>query len=177
MVNKSIEQMVVNDHGEEFWERVKRKAGVDVEVFISHEGYPDQISYALLGALSEIEATPLVEVLERFGVHWVVVTAQEGYPDLMAAAGSNMHEFLINLPDFHSRVSMVMPHLKPPEFACSDVAARSLRLHYMSGRSGLAPFVVGLLKGLGQIYRTPVEVEQVAKKTDGADHDEFLVRW
>lgn len=177
MVNRSIERMVVADHGEDFWERVKRDAGVDVEVFISHEGYSDQLTYALLGALSEIEGTPLSEVLVRFGIHWAVVTAQEGYPDLMAAGGRDLREFLINLPEFHSRVSMVLPHLQPPEFACSDVAERSLRLHYRSGRAGLAPFVLGLVKGLGQIYETAVEVEPVASKAAGADHDEFLVRW
>lgn len=41
MVNKAIEEMLVMHHGEDLWEKVKAKAGVAVEVFISNEAYPD----------------------------------------------------------------------------------------------------------------------------------------
>ena len=37
MVNKAIEEMVCMHHGEEMWERIMSKSGVDVDVFISNE--------------------------------------------------------------------------------------------------------------------------------------------
>lgn len=177
MVNKSIEDLVVSGWGEEVWEQIREKAGVDVEVFISNEGYPDEMTYALVGAASEVLGLAPNDVLEAFGVHWVLKTSQHGYGDMMAAGGKTLKEFLVNLPDFHSRVSMILPHLAPPKFACTDVEERSVRVHYQSHRGGLTPFVSGLMKGLGQLYSTPVTVVHDVQKSAGADHDEFVIRW
>ena len=95
----------------------------------------------------------------------------------MAAGGRSLQDFLINLPNFHSRVAMIFPHLSPPQFLCGEVAERSLRMQYRSQRAGLAPFVVGLFKGLGEMFATPVTVEHALDKATGADHDEFVIRW
>ena len=177
MVNKAIQDMVISGHGEETWDQIRQKAGVEDDVFVSTEGYPDEMTYALVSGASEVLNTPAHEVLEAFGIYWVVKTAQEGYGDMMAAGGKTLGEFLVNLPNFHSRVSMIFPHLAPPRFACTDITERSVRMHYRSHREGLAPFVVGLFKGLGQMFSTPVVVEHAIDKAAGADHDEFIVRW
>ncbi len=177
MVNKALEDMIVSEHGQQLWHQIRESANVDVEVFVSSQGYPDAVTYALVVATAERLQLTVAELLERFGVHWVVRTAQDSYGDLMAAGGKTLRDFLIHLPDFHARVSLIFPHLKPPQFACSDIGERSLRLHYRSHREGLAPFVVGLLRGLSQSYQTPVTIEHAASKADGADHDEFVVRW
>lgn len=177
MVNKAIEDMVVANHGEAVWEEIKQKADVDVDVFVSSEGYPDEMTYALVVAASEVLKTPASDILETFGIHWIIQTAQIGYGDMMAAGGKTLPEFLKNLPNFHSRVSMILPHLEPPRFLCTDIQDNSIRLHYISHRQGLAPFVVGLLKGLGQRFSVPVSVQQVADRAAGAEHDQFLVSW
>lgn len=177
MVNRAIEEMVICGHGEAVWERIKERAGIDVEVFVSNEGYDDSLTYGLVGAVSAELGVPAEKILEAFGVYWIVQTAQKGYGDLMASGGSTFREFMLNLPNFHARLSMIFPHLQPPEFACGEVEEHSLRLHYRSHRAGLAPFVRGLIVGLGQMFDTAVEVVQTADKLTGADHDEFLVRW
>ncbi len=177
MVNKAVEDMVVMHHGEAMWERIKAKAGVDVEVFMSNEGYPDEITYNLVAAASDVLHRPVEQILHSFGEHWVLHTAQEGYGGLMKAAGKTLPEFLQNLPNFHARVSMIFPKLQPPRFQCSDLTDRSLKLHYFSTRQGLAPFVVGLMSGLGKMFDTPVTVRLVAARAAGADHDVFEVTW
>ncbi len=177
MVNKAIEELVISGYGEDIWEQIKLTAGVEEEVFVSTEGYPDAMTYALVGAASEVLKMPASDVLESFGKHWILKTAQNGYGDMMAAGGKTLREFLVNLPDFHSRVSMILPHLAPPKFYISDIEEKSVRIHYQSHRAGLSPFVVGLMKGLGERFSTPVIVEHAADKAAGADHDEFVVRW
>ncbi len=177
MVNKALEEMVCDAHGEEVWEKIKRKAGVDVDVFLSQEGYPDEMTYQLVGAASEVLGAPAADLLEAFGGHWVLKTAVQGYGHLMTAAGSNFKEFLIYLPNFHTRISLIFPHLNPPRFLCSEVADNSLNLHYYSDRAGLAPFVLGLVKGLGQHYKTPVIVQQTGFRGTDFDHDIFAVNW
>jgi hypothetical protein len=75
---------------------------------------------------------------------------------------------LVNLPNFHKRIVLMFPHLRPPEFECTDVKAVSLRLHYHSHRRGLAPFVTGLLEGLGEMFRPPVTVKHEQSLDAGA---------
>jgi hypothetical protein len=177
MVNKAVEDMICRNYGAPTWERIKKQAEVDVDVFLSNESYPDEITYRLVAAASEILRTPAASILEGFGEHWVLHTAQEGYGALMRAAGGSLPEFLSNLPNFHNRVAMIFPNLQPPRFECTDIAACSLRLHYFSRRQGLEPFVVGLVRGLGKMFRTPVKVEVAEARSCGADHDVFAVTW
>ena len=177
LVNKAVEELVVTNFGEDQWEAIKLKAGVDVDAFISNEGYPDEMTYALVGAATEILGIPAEQILVAFGEHWVLETAQKGYGSMMQAGGRTLAEFLINLPRFHDRVVMVLPKLKPPHFKTTDVTDRSLRLHYVTHRPGLSQFVVGLLQGLGKMFKTPVRITRESFKEDGADHDIFLVEW
>jgi len=177
MVNKAVEDMVCLHHGEAVWEQIKTQAGVDVDVFMSNESYSDDITYQLVGAASEILKVPAEQILIGFGEHWVLHTAQEGYGGLMQAAGKTLPEFLRNLPNFHSRVAMIFPKLQPPRFECTEITQRSLKLHYFSHREGLAPFVVGLMQGLGKMFKTPATVHLVESKQNGADHDIFEVQW
>ena len=88
-----------------------------------------------------------------------------------------MPEFLLNLPNFHARVVMIFPRLQPPRFECTDVTACSLKLHYFTHRQGLESFVVGLVRGLGKMFGTPVTVGLAAARSRGADHDVFDVAW
>jgi hypothetical protein len=177
MVNKAIEELVTRGFGAATWGRVCARAGVEDPVFIGNEAYPDDLTYRLVGAASEETGLPVEEVLHRFGVHWILETAREGYGDLLDATGESLPEFLENLPAFHTRVTLMFPELRPPEFSVSEMSEGSARLHYRSHREGLQPFVVGLLDGLGRRFGVEVRVEHDVRRADGADHDVFHVTW
>lgn len=177
MVNRALEEMIIERFGSSAWQRVKEQSAVDVEVFISNNGYPDEMTYKLVGAASQILEMPTDEILKAFGRHWVLQTARDGYGELLSAGGRDLPEFLRNLPAFHARVSLIFPHLRPPRFSCFDVTDDSLGLRYYSDRPGLAPFVLGLLNGLGEVFNTPVRVCQESSKGPGIDHDTFRIRW
>jgi hypothetical protein len=96
----------------------------------------------------------------------------------MRAHGNSAKEFLLKLPVFHARVQMIFPELRPPEFECTDVADDSLVLHYRTPRpAGLEPFVDGLLKGIGEMFGTPLTVTLLDDRSKGADHSVFHVSW
>ncbi|TVP64529.1 MAG: heme NO-binding protein [Nodularia sp. (in: Bacteria)] len=176
LVNKGIHDMVCSRFGENIWQQIKQKAEVDTDVFLSMEGYPDDITHRLVKAASVVLNLSPAEIMEAFGEFWVQYTAEEGYGEMMDMSGDTLPEFLDNLDNLHTRVGISFPKLQPPSFECTDVEEDSLSLHYQSDREGLAPMVIGLVKGLGNRFDTEVEITQTQSKNDGAEHDEFLVK-
>lgn len=177
MVNRAIEDMVTASHGAQAWERILEDSKVEVDAFISNEGYPDAITYGLVGAASKVLKLEPHQVLEAFGEYWILETTERGYSDLMASGGTTLEEFLLNLPNFHTRLSLMFPHLRPPEFRTQKSGEHSVLLQYYSERPGLTPFVKGLIQGLGKRFHTEARVQLLKKKGDGLDHDEFSVEW
>lgn len=177
MVNKAIEDLIRRRFGDAIWERAKLRAGVDIDVFVSNDAYPDEVTYQLVAAASEVTQLPATDILFAFGEHWVLKVAREEYGGLLDAGGRTLREFLTNLPNFHERVSLIFPKLQPPQFRVSAVADDSLQLHYLTQRRGLSAFVGGLLSGLSKLFGDAVEVTQSAYQQQGADHDVFLLRW
>ncbi len=176
MVNKAIEDLVCARFGALAWEQVKRVAGVEVDVFITDESYPDDVTYRLIEGACRVLGRDGGDVLRLFGEHWLLHTARNGYGTLLDAGGQTLPEFLVNLPDFHTRVALLFPNLQPPEFLVTDRTATSLRLHYRSRRRGLEPFVEGILRGVGRRFDTPVVVTTLPPdEHDG--HAIFLVSW
>jgi hypothetical protein len=77
----------------------------------------------------------------------------------------------------HVRVALMMPNLQPPSFKVLERGDRRLTLAYVSRRQGLAPMVIGLVKGLGRKYGLEPEVTLQKAREPGGDTDVFEVRW
>lgn len=177
IVNKAIEELVVANFGEDKWDAIKIRSGIDIDYFISSEPYDDDITFMLAQAVSEEMGMTLSAVLIAFGEWWVIKTTKEKYGGLMEAGGDDLREFLINLPLFHNRVMLIYPKLTPPEFKVSDITKKSINLHYLSKREGLQDFVRGLIQGLGIMYNTPVTINLIQSRDEGSPHEIFNVIW
>lgn len=175
IVNKAIEELVKANYGDEKWEAVKKRSGIDVAYFLSSEPYDDSITYKLAAAVSEEMNISVDKVLEAFGEWWILKTGKEKYGGLMEAGGHSLKDFLINLPLFHNRIMLIYPKLTPPEFRISHVEEKSLHIHYYSKRQGLQEFVRGLLQGLGKMYDTAVTIRLIESRDAGNDHEIFKV--
>jgi len=177
IVNKAIQELVEREFGVETWEKVKLRSKIDVDYFISTQGYDDAITFKLANAVSEESGLPLSDVFIAFGEFWVLHTGNEKYGSLMKAGGDSLKEFLINLPNFHTRIMLIYPNLTPPEFKVSHIADRSINLHYISKRTGLKDFVRGLIQGLGKLYETPVTINLIESRDEGSDHEIYNISW
>ena len=176
LVNRAIEQLVVSLHGDAGWRGVCAHAQVAADGFVSMHSYDDELTFRLVAAVSTRLNLPAEQVLEAFGEYWITYTATEGYGSMLEAGGDTLREFLGNLNAMHGRVETVFPHLQLPVFRVEDVAPGEYRLYYASNRSGLAPMVIGLVRGLARRYAQPVDVRLVQAKADVHDEDVFLVR-
>lgn len=177
IVNKAIQEMITEQFGENSWEVVKAHSGVEEDLFLSNEPYPDDITYKLAGSASQILGLSLSQVLHALGEYWILNTAKLKYGGLMEAGGNTLKEFLSHLPMFHNRIMLIYPKLTPPEFKVSDIMERSIHVHYHSQRQGLQEFVRGLLFGLAKMFDTQVTVDLIQSRENGASHEIFKVSW
>ena len=175
LVNRGVQDLVVANFGADAWKAICADADVDPEGFIAMQAYDDAITYRLVGAASKYTGLSAEAVLETFGAYWVQYTAKEGYGHLMTAAGKTLPEFLSNLDAMHSRINATFPELAPPSFQVEIESEHRLRLHYWSHRAGLAPLVVGLIKGLGAMLKTEVTIRLDSSRETGNDHEEFVI--
>lgn len=174
MINHAIEQMVVERLGAEAWDRVCERAGHAEPVFVVMKQYPDELTYALVGAVAEEAGLPPAKVLHDFGRFWITYSDRQPWGKVMRSMGSDLRALLASLDAMHTRIAISFPGVTMPHFRVED-APGGLRVHYFSPRAGLAPFVGGALEALGDLYREPVVVTLAEDRAAGAPHDVFLV--
>ncbi|MGL2965816.1 heme NO-binding domain-containing protein [Flavobacterium sp. XGLA_31] len=177
IVNKAIEDLIITNYGREKWTAIHKRSGIEPDFFISNEAYDDAITFKLASAVSEEINIPLSEVLHAFGEWWVLKTTKEKYGGLMESGGTNLKEFLINLPLFHNRVILIYPKLTPPEFKVEELSDNCLLLHYISKREGLQDFVRGLIQGLGKLFNTETTIELIQSREKGDAFEIFKISW
>ena len=175
LVNQGIHDLAVQLGGEQLWGDITAAAGVEVDNFIGMDNYLDDVTYRLVQGASSVLGISQSDVLHAFGKHWILYTARRGYGPIFDTMGRTLPEFLANLDAMHARLSLSMPELRPPSFVCEQRTDQQLRLEYWSDRPGLAPMVLGLLSGLGELFEVSLSVTHTVKTSDGADHDEFML--
>jgi len=176
LINKAVEGLVRSKFGDDTWHRIRSRAGLPDEPFISMEQYSDKSTYDLVGAASAELGVEAEKILEEFGHYWTVYTAVSGYGELLNSVGKTFPEFVKNLDQLHTRVKLTYNHLVPPSFSVSNETSNSLTLHYYSTRAGLAPLVAGILRGLGDRFNLKV-TSTWTRSESGKPHDVFDVRW
>ncbi len=175
LVNQAVQDLVVSAFGEDKWNQIKARAEVPVESFARMDPYPDELTYRMVAAASEVLGMSPDDVLVAFGKYWVLFTGREGYGPMFAAAGSSLREFLFNLDNLHARVGQNLAQLVPPSFSFDSLDGGRLRMHYYSERKGLCPMVKGLVMGLSEHFKEPIDIQHPVCSRDGAEHCEFLL--
>ena len=175
LVNQGVHDLALQLGGEDLWRKILAAAGVDHATFIGMDTYPDDVTYRLVEGASSVLGLSTDEVLHAFGRHWILYTARRGFGSIFDTMGRSLPGFLANLDAMHARLSLSMPDMKPPSFVCEQRSELQTRLEYWSDRPGLAPMVVGLLDGLGEMFGVPVTVTHTVSRAHGVDHDEFVI--
>jgi hypothetical protein len=166
IVNRAIEELIIEKFGLDKWEEVKLKAGFNSEGFMTLKPYPDQLTFKLVGAASEILNVPADTLLEAFGEYWILYTAEKGYGEMLNLAGDSFPAFLKNLNMLHGRVTNLMPELAPPQFECRNEQENSIELIYRSHRAGMIPMLYGLIKGLAKRFNKEVKISELESKQE-----------
>ncbi|MFN8157588.1 MAG: heme NO-binding domain-containing protein [Candidatus Nanopelagicales bacterium] len=172
MINEAMRRLVSESSGAEAWTEIADRADAP-ESYAAMSYYDDSVTYALVGAASDVLGTPAPELLRGFGHYWATRVGPENYAEILGATGTDVVSVLVNLDHMHARLQSLYPELRPPSFAVSGEDADTFEVLYSSEREGLAPFVVGLLEGLGDLYGTPATVVHVSAPSSEQSYDVF----
>jgi len=158
LIHRSVRDMVIAGYGNERWNRILLDANASEEHFMSMQPYDDSVALALVGsACKELNQQPGA-LLEAFGRHWIEDTVKKSYANLLKSYGDNLWDFLKNLNFMHDRISTTFPAYRAPMFELEPLSDSVARLLYTSTRQGLAPFVVGLLRGLAVEFGDELDI-------------------
>ncbi|MCK4548089.1 MAG: heme NO-binding domain-containing protein [Candidatus Eisenbacteria sp.] len=169
VVNKGIEQLVIGKFGPEAWQEVKRRAGCEEPFFATSEDYPDEITLALVKAVSEVSGLSEETVQIEFGKFWVSNTGKDSYPTFYSLAGSSAREFLLNMDRVHEQATRNIPGAQPPRFEYEELPDGKLLMHYHSKR-GLCTVFRGLIMGVGCLFGQELQVRSIACVHKGDPH-------
>ncbi|MFT7238271.1 MAG: hypothetical protein ACI93L_002359 [Cyclobacteriaceae bacterium] len=177
MVNKAIQDLLVNNYGESAWMRIREKSTLKDDFFVSMKSYPDEITFSLVASASEELGLSQEAILEAFGEYWILYTADEGYRNILNIYGKTLPEFLGNLNLLHEQITLVMPNLNPPKFSVEKMRTDLFLLTYESNRKGLKPMVYGLLIGLGKRFKIELSINELASTQADSSIGKYALSW
>jgi hypothetical protein len=161
--------------GPEKGDAVLSQSGAAVDFNVTEQPYNDEITYKLAQAISIAEEKPFNETLYNIGKQ-VILTTNKKFSNIMSSRGGTLREYLINLPNYHNRISLIYPELTPPEFRVSNPEDSSLVLHYRKRYPKMLPYVEGYINGLATIFNEDVAIEP-QPDTDTNTELSYKISW
>jgi hypothetical protein len=158
LIHSALQHLVVEKFGQEKWNEALKIAGIPQDSFFSTRSYDDEITFTLAGAVSEVVGAPLDDCLELFGEYWLTSFAPQSYDMLIRAAGDSLFEFLENLNSLHDRISTTFVGYVPPSFHLQRKSETNATVEYRSSRTGMVPFVVGIIKGMQDRFNVNIKI-------------------
>lgn len=174
MIHRGLRQMIIEQSGEELWNRIEKKLGTGPEHLISAQTYDDSLTLAMVATVAEQSGQSVPECLAFFGRYWVQFAARGSYGGMMDFAGKDLPTFVGNLDRLHQAVQAALSKSIMPSFKVAEYGEDYLRVDYRSDREGLEPFVVGLFQGLLDRFGLNGTVET---RTTHKNRSEFLIRY
>lgn len=153
LVNQGVKSFIIQNFGESKWTEICKRADVSDDDYTLLTTYPDEITYKLVGAISEELNITSEQALEAYGQYWIIFAAESGYENLLSMFGPDFKSCVQNLDHMHEHMGSFMPGIKAPSFKMHDSFDNTIIVDYISERSGLASFVKGLLVGLLKRYQ------------------------
>ena len=158
----AIKDLVVDNFGLEKWMDVLENAGLPrTTTFSVREDVPDETVLKVMESISETLNLSPEEVAEAFGEYWVSVYMPKVYKPYYRGIRS-AKELLLKMDEIHRKATANIPNAHPPRFEYRWEGPNVLIMKYKSPRK-LVEVFMGLIKGVGKFFKTPLEVERISE--------------
>ncbi|MFP9114017.1 heme NO-binding domain-containing protein [Flavobacterium sp. RHBU_3] len=164
MIYVTIKDYAEAAYGDAAWQEITSLIDRNISFTATDQPYSEENIYYLAGIVAKQTGDDINKVLYGFGYR-TPETIVEKYPEVMASRGDSLQEYLVNLPAFHNRMSLIYPQLKAPEFRIIAVTENSIEIEYQYKLEEILPYVLGYLAGLSQHFKKDSKVTAVPEKS------------
>ena len=167
----SIQKFLCEKYGERYWDKIRRRANLKNQWFVTHEVYSDDVLPDLVKAAAAELGEEESLVMRMFGEYFAKNIGHYGYARLLRVLGRDLRDFLNGLDDLHEYLRFSYPNMSPPSFFCESETEEGLVLHYTTRRRGFLQYVIGQLTTVGRIYGKDLKIEVLSEeKTESVTH-------
>lgn len=159
MIHQALRDMAVRQMGDGEWNDLLRSNGLTQPLFIGMEYYSDDTTMDMIHLLADRLDRPLEDVLHEFGRVWIDFAGASEYGRILSMAGDDFISFLESLDRMHASIRSNMPRAEMPSFEVLETDETTTQLRYRSTRTGLEPFVQGILLAVAERFGECVAVE------------------
>lgn len=164
LIHRYLKDHIIENAGDAVWREIVSELHISPVDLVSQEVYDDTLTFELVEVASRKLGQPISDCLHGFGRFWISQVSKNVYRAIMDFTGRDLVTFLKNLDRMHHSVAAAMPKARLPSFSLVEESAERLVIRYRSERSGLEPFVSGLLEGLLDRFDIDGTVERLDAK-------------
>jgi hypothetical protein len=165
-----LTELITKKFGKEKLDMILAASGLaDSKMYMRHFNgfdFSDEKFVEMVTNLCSILNITKEQAAEEFGQYWVCEYAPRIYPDYYENI-KNAGDFLTKLDSIHVDVMANSPSnieaAHPPRFDIKYVDENTLHIHYKSKRR-MIDFYIGLVKGVGKYFNTPMEIEKISEE-------------
>lgn len=159
LVYKAVQRYVVDKQGTDSWDLISGTAFSTSPAETPFE----RVSFAghqhIISVASATLKQPVADLLESAGRHWITSNREQVNHRLTmfhrASFGFGPRS---DMEKFYKGISTIFPSLRPPTLHCVIHSPKRATLLYVCRRGQCAPFVFGVLTGLGACFAPHINV-------------------
>lgn len=171
--HKGLKDFVVDEYGDEVWAEARASSGVDRQVYLAINYYPDEEFISLVETVGALVDDSPFDLLEGFGA-FVADRLLDTYGRVVDDEWTAMDLLERVESEVHTSLREHNEDLSPPELSVSRRGADEAIIVYQSPRR-LCPIAIGLIVGVGDHLDEPLSVTERRCMHDGDGQCELLV--
>lgn len=155
----ALRDLVRNNYDAGLWHQIVNKAGLCEDHFLRAKDYDDEISFKLFDtAAAELEIA-VDQLHEKLGLQFITDSASHLIDTLTMGSRPGFDHTILGIHEMVSTLSRTMPGFSMGRFPAENLGVGRYRLHYVSARPGMVPFVRGMIFGIANLYSKRITVE------------------
>jgi len=167
IVLMQLKRYVEHSYGPPTWTALLMSADLPGRMYTAMAEYPDAEVLAIVEAACRATGKTTDQILEGFGRF--MVPGLVGTYSFLVQPGWSALDFIENTEKSIHTVVRTRDGAAPPVLGVTRLADERLWIRYSSARR-LCALATGMVKGVGDFYKTPLDVEESQCMRDGAAH-------
>lgn len=155
----ALRDLVRNNFDANLWQQVVNRAGLSEDHFLRVKEYDDEISFKLFHTAAAVLDVQIDQLFEKLGLQFITDSASHLVDSLTMGSRPGFDHSILGLHEMVATLSRTMPGFSMGRFPAESLGDGRYRLEYVSARSGMVPFVRGMIFGIANLYSKRITVE------------------